>query len=89
MIVPAGYGLLGINVRAFPAGCGELHVNMRVERMGGDNLYMRNGFSRYYYVQIVVENAENSFDADNTYKEKGLQIMINVQIVQPSTGGRG
>jgi len=52
-------------------------------------MYMNNGVSGCLVVQIVVENAENSFDVDNMYKEKGLPIMIIVQIVQPSTGGRG
>ena len=50
---------------------------------------MNNGVSRYLVVQIVVENSENCFEEDKMYKEKGFPIMINVQIVLPSTkGGR-
>jgi hypothetical protein len=49
---------------------------------------MNDGVSRYLVVQIVVENTENCFEEDNMYKEKGLLIRINVQIVLPSTEGR-
>ena len=50
---------------------------------------MNNGVSGYLVVQLVVGSAENCFKEDNMYKEKGLPIMIDVQIVRPSTeGGR-
>ena len=70
-------------MRAFPAGYGIFGINVR-----GNNLYMNDGVSRYLVVQIVMENAENYFYEDNLYKEKGLPIRINVQIVPLSTRGR-
>ena len=41
--------------------------------MGGDYLYMNNGFSSYLYEQIVLENAENNLDEDNLYRKMHLR----------------
>jgi hypothetical protein len=64
-----------------PAGYGCFGDNVRVERIGGDNLYMNIGFSRNHFVQIVVENAGNNLGEDNLYGKKALRRCFYVQIV--------